>query len=312
MKKIFLYTFIVAFFSCEKEETPVPKHQAGDAKTLSVSVSSDYKYQVYFNLNTGEEVSRNLKTDWDLGFFCSDDRVFLNSSKVMLAAEITGRTFDEITDTTGLVFKWDYPSLQTDSLALSNWKENSIYVVQLGFNEKGENLGLRKLEFIKSDNLLKAKHAKLDNSDQKEVEITKDQNYYAVYLSFEKGVLKVEPPKNTWDIVFTQYTHVFKEPAQTYLVLGILLSPDVQAIQVDSVAFENIKYEFAKTLELTSQRDIIGYDWKEYSFDTQSYRVFAEKNYVISSQGKLYKLHFVDFYDTSGQKGNPTFEIQAL
>lgn len=312
MKNTLFYLLLFLFFSCEKEENPVPKHKAGNARTISVSVSPDYKYQVFFNLETRQEVSRNLKTDWDLGFFTADDRVFLNSSKVMLAAEASLKKMEDVTDTVGLSFKWDYPSLHTDSLSLSFWEENKVYVLQLGVNEKGENLGLRKIQFSKNENQIKVIHANLDNSDRKEDVIIKDENYHAVYFSVEKGFVKIEPPKHTWDLVFTQYTHVFRDPMQTYLVLGLLLSPDLLASREDSISFEDVTYDYIKTQTFSAQRDLIGYDWKEYSFDSQLYKVFSKRNYLLNKSGKFYKMHFIDFYDQVGQKGNPTFELQAL
>ena len=102
-----------------------------------------------------------------------------------------------------------------------------------------------------------------------------------MYFSFAKGFLKIEPPKSTWDVVFTQYTHVFNDPMQTYLVLGVLISPDVEAAKVDSIPFENIGFDFANSQTFSFQRDLIGYNWKEYSFETQSYKVYSDKMDVV-------------------------------
>ena len=52
MKKVLFYSVIFFLFSCKKEEAPVVKRKAGSAKTVMVSVSPDYKYQVYYRVNS--------------------------------------------------------------------------------------------------------------------------------------------------------------------------------------------------------------------------------------------------------------------
>ena len=54
--------------SCEKEELPVPAHDPGDVITNSVKMEPDYRYQLFFDLETNTMVKKNSKTLWDLGF----------------------------------------------------------------------------------------------------------------------------------------------------------------------------------------------------------------------------------------------------
>ena len=54
-------------------------------------------------------------------------------------------------------------------------------------------------------------------------------------------------------------------------------------------------------------------DWKEYDFDNEHYTVLPDKIYVLkTSIGYYYKLRFIDFYNSTGEKGYPTFEFLRL
>ena len=69
----------------------------------------------------------------------------------------------------------------------------------------------------------------------------------------------------------------------------------------------------ANEYNYSTQRDIIGFNWKTFDFDTQVYTINSSMNYIIQSEnGIFYKLRFIDFYNNSGEKGYPKFEIQEL
>jgi hypothetical protein len=58
---------------------------------------------------------------------------------------------------------------------------------------------------------------------------------------------------------------------------------------------------------------MVGYNWKEYDLNAGEYTVLSNINYIIQdNNNKYYKLHFIDFYNTQGEKGYPKFEVQEL
>ncbi|MEZ5083051.1 MAG: HmuY family protein [Bacteroidales bacterium] len=70
-------------------------------------------------------------------------------------------------------------------------------------------------------------------------------------------------------------------------------------------------------LELNGQLDVIGYDWKVLQGDVNSgnvsYNIVPNRNYIIRNRnGFVYKLRFIEFYNTLGEKGYPTIEFQLL
>ena len=63
----------------------------------------------------------------------------------------------------------------------------------------------------------------------------------------------------------------------------------------------------------TNYWDEIGYDWKIRNSQDNSFTIDANKSYILKTTEELfYKIRFTDFYNSSGVKGYPTFEIQKL
>src|SRR5690606_32914488 len=99
-----------------------------------------------------------------------------------------------------------------------------------------------------------------------------------------------------------------------YLVTGCLNNRNgVEVAHVFNKDFESITLSDINLYSFSVATNGIGYNWKEYNFDTGNYAIFSHHNYLIkTTEGKYYKLHFIDFYDSSGVKGTPTFEFQEL
>ena len=314
----FLFLMICSFLiGCKKGELPVTPPNNGDLVTNSVDMSSNYAYQVYFDLSSNSNKGSNLKTNWDLGISCKlgSSEVILNTSKLMFAAAILDRTFDQIVDTTGFGTSkiTDESNGQSDKLALFG---HSLFIIDKGMNELGIHLGFFKLEIIEnSATEFKAKFANVDGTNEELVTLQKNDAYNFLFVNWSNGLstVVVEPPKSEWDLVFTQYVHIFYEPEFTpYLVTGCLTnSHETKAIEVVDKAFEEINLGYAESQFFTNDRDVLGYDWK--LFDGSNYTINPDKIFIIKDEeGFYYKLRFIDFYNESGEKGNPTFEFLRL
>lgn len=317
IKYLILILLSVVFFSCEKEELPIPAHDPGGVITNSVTMETDYRYQLFFDLETNTMVKKNLKTDWDLGFETSStgDKIVLNSAKYMKAANTQQTNFAGIIDTTGYTFSIDMPSGSLDSTAIGNWTANNVYIIDRGFNELGAHQGFGKIEFIAVNPTEFSVHfSNLDGTNDVSMNIPKDNDYNFVFLSLSGGIVSVEPPKEDWDIAFTQYTHFYHNDQTTYLVAGCLGNRNkVELAPIFDKDFSNITINDITNYSFSQNINTIGFEWKEYNFSTGKYIVFSDKNYIIkSTEGKYYKLHFIDFYDGLGIKGTPTFEFQEL
>jgi hypothetical protein len=320
-KNILLVSSIVILLSsCQKEELPVPAHDPGDIITATVNMESNYKWQIYYDLKTNTVVGQNLKTSWDLGFESSHNgfHIILNSSKAMFARN-TGKTdFLSVTDTIGFSVnkKWDEASGNLDSTAIGDWRNtNNVYVIDRGYDEAGVHQGFRKIQFQSVDAYKYiVRFAQLNGTGDTTLQINKDSTYNFTFLSFNNNnVVLIEPPKTTWDLVFTQYTHIFYDsPPMPYLVTGCLLNRYNTKAKMDSlITFSSINLATAENYILSSNINTIGYDWKVFTGGT--FKTKSHMNYIIKdSEGYYYKLRFIDFYNSSGVKGNPKWEYQRL
>ncbi len=324
--------FIVLFFvSCEKEEQAIEKKiKPGDELISSVFLGSDYKYQIFYDLENKTEVARNLTTDWDLGFECGNEgyHVKLNSSRG-LKVWATGTTlFSAVETTAGAKWSWDNPNGFLDSTAIGKWGEKNgndiisnkqVFVLDLGYDSEGDSKGYKKMQIIGLvNNEYTVKIADLSGANEISKVIKKDNDYNFIFFSID-GIGKlvtIEPPKEDWDLVFTKYTHTFyvDNLAQSYVVTGVLINSYFTSVHYDSFfGFENTDLEIAQGLDYTTAQNTIGYDWKTYDYDAGGYIMHPEKNYIIkNSVGNHYKFHIVDFYSESGQKGNIVFECERL
>lgn len=307
--------------SCLKKELPVAPHDPGNVLTATVNMDADYKWQVYFNLQTNTIVGKNLKTIWDIGLETSKDgfHVVLNTSKSMFALNTGKQQFSAVsfTDTNGFSAKkhWDNPDGNVDSTAFGDWRSaNDVFIVDRGFNEKGQSLGWTKIQLLSvTDSSFQVRYGALNGSTDTTLTVAKDSTYNFAFLSFDNGIVQVEPPKAAWDLVFTQYTHIYTDLGNMpYLVTGCLLNRYNTLAAADSVSgFAAISYNSLGNYTLTPAINTIGFLWK--TFNGSTYTVNVNHSYIIKDQkGYFYRLHFIDFYDNTGVKGNPKWEYQQL
>lgn len=308
--------------SCEKKELPVPKHVPGNTIAATVDLDPTYKWQVYYSLKDNKEVGRNLKTAWDLGFETTPGgyHVILNMSKSMFALNTRKTDFVAVTfaDTSGFYEhrQWDAPNGDLDSTAICDWRsKQNVYIVDLGYNELGQPLGFKKIQILTvNDSIYTFRTGDLSSTALTTISLKKDSIYNFCYTSLSTGlaVTGIEPPKTDWDVVFTQYTHIFYDPFTPYLVTGCLLNRYKTKANEDTLlSFDNISSGNVNIKDFSDAIDVIGYDWK--TFTGSKYVTNSRINYIIRDQsGQDYKLHFIDFYSTSGVKGSPKWEYQRL
>lgn len=303
--------------ACLKEELPVKPYDRGNVITQQVCIGNDYSQQIWFKLSTNQTVKSNSKLSWDLAFSCNDSNiVLLNTALVAQAAQTNTTDFYAVNSDAGLTYKIDHPGGIDDSLALTNFTNGNVFIIDRGYTPAGIPIGKKKIQLLYVNNSeYKIKYADLNNANEFEYTLVKNNNYHYIYFSLSTNqLLFIEPEKHTWDICFTSYTHVFYNPYTPYLVTGALINANsTSAIKIFNKPFEEISLNDTINAVFSHQRDIIGYDWKTYNFNTSSFQVDFTKNYLIKDyEGFYYKLRFIDFYDNQGNKGCPKFEFKKL
>jgi len=327
-----LVTYIILLFaltSCFEEDIMVPPHETGDLTVGEVELTETYKYQVFYDFETNSTIKQNIISEWDLGFETADSgwHIILNTSKMMLAGN-TGQTdFESVKSKKDIIMNFDPSHGNLDSTAIGNWYTLSgekpvslkyVYIIDRGSDEDFNLLGEKKVTFnLQDENTFVVRFANLNGSGEQTMVIPKDTLVNFVCFSFEKGIVDIEPNKNSWDFQFGKYsTLLFTDVGDPYpyLVTGVLLNPYKTLAGQDTIhQFEELSFEIAETQNLVRQKDIIGYEWKEYDFDNEIYQVDPGKIYLLKNRvGFYYKLRFIDFYNSTGEKGYPTFEFLRL
>lgn len=336
MRKIIYYFIIVLLFaSCEKEELPLiaPVSNTpiidtsggenliakGNITTNSVSMDADYKHQIWFDLGTNSIVKTNLRTDWDLAFDCGLNKniLYLNSALVAKVAFTDTSDFNAVNSDAGLTYTSEHQSGNSETLAIGDITEQrNVFIIDRGFNPSGNPIGKWKVQITLVENQsYYLTCSKLNGDNLTTAVITKDPLYNRVAFSFKTlSVIQIEPLKTDYDLCFTQYTNVFTNPPLAYSVNGVIINPyHTEVAEEFNLEFNAITKSHAETLFYSKDADIIGYDWKEFLFSTQSYTIYQDQNYIIKdASGNLFILHFLDFYDENGVKGTPGFEFVRI
>lgn len=319
--------------SCFKEDQPIVPHTPGNYINDTVALTDSYQNQEYYNLHDSSVVSSNIRSIWDLGFESSPDgwRVILNTSCFMKSAYLSGQVFGTAVDTTGAVWMFNPSDGSADSLVVGKWftangndtlGSDRLLLIDRGVDVKGNPRGFSQLII---DSLVNGTYyfriAAMNGTNPKSYSVSKLEGVNHVLFSISNPAAAITEPRNTsWDLLFSQYTTLLFTDAgdpYPYLVTGVLLNPKSTFVAIDSVTpFQNINFETVQSMNFTKQADIIGYDWKTYSFTSGTYTVKSSISYIIrDNKGFYYKLRFVGFYkflNNRLQKGYPSFEYQKL
>jgi len=314
--KLALLIIPVLLNSCLKE-SPVPVHKGSGNQTVQIAVGETYRNQVFYDLEQSKITEIKDKDAWDLALNCSDtsNHLILNSAKIMGAIFLADEDIHATISTSGVDWKYESSEGFYTHSALYDWHtKQGIFVVNAGMNYLGQHQGYYKIKPELLPNGVKILWVKNGQSTINEIILTKNEAYNYIGFSFlTNDLVEVEPDKSTWDLKFSVYTHVFEENTP-YSVVGVLLNPNlVKGWKGTSQNYEAISLTTAESENLSGNLDVIGYDWKEYSFDQSLYVVNSTISYIVRSRNSYYfKMRFIDFYNEMGIKGYPTFEMESM
>ncbi len=329
---VFIFMEVV-LSSCFKEDIAVePYMPPENVQTVSLQ-SSIYTTQIYFDLSTGEIMGENENSEWVLSFECGIEgwHIRVNSSDFWGIARTGSTNFDSVfSGNKAYTWLFDSSDGDPDSTAIGRWVDiNSGQAVYSGeVFLAGQYNGifyepLMKLQFLYVDEFsYKFITGRTDDSYADTVIIAKVNSLNHVHYSFNGNkVMSLEPGKNDWDILFTQYSTILytgEGVPTAYFVRGVFLNPDYTESALDTITdFIEIDYSKALLNTFSGRQDAIGYDWKEVKIDDQSntaeYKIRAGYTYIIKdTEGDCYKLRFKNYFNMFGVKGYPTFEFTKL
>ncbi|HNQ11645.1 MAG TPA: HmuY family protein [Bacteroidia bacterium] len=335
MRSWILFIALGLFFSsCEKNETALSLNAPGNLTLMQASMGNTYQSLVFVDLYENKTYSAPYNS-FDLAFEASaqGNRVYLNQAKFMFAGR-SGYALMNMADSTGVNWKTDHEHLYDDSLAMSSYYQNSIFSGEVFIIDRGayEHSGAERFRKFKVDtvdaNGYQISYSYLDNSGYQTFFIPKNNAYALMYFNFSGGgqLVSVAPPSSKWQLMFGKYIHEYKEepigsPFRYYLVTGTLLNRwnQIEAGMLakdslpDYIPFADLEFGQAQMVQRYTQAAYIGFEWKQFSFSTNLYSIVPDRYYIIKdATGYLYKLRFLDFYDTSGNKGTAIFEYKRF
>jgi hypothetical protein len=326
MRRVFLWLIAISILatSCSKKEQPYVLPPGGDAAVQTLNMGSNYEFQFFYNLKSQQVVHISRVASWDLAFESGFDgkQVLINGGNNMAALRTNVNFFSQINRTYCEGKKWslDDPKGGNGCSVFGEWdatpdSRDKVYVLRM--DAVGNNY--RKLKIKSATNFgYVIEVADIDAAFGTEIFVEKQANSNFTYfdLSLLQVVQNIEPAPETWDIVFTRYGHTFydEDPPLLYAVTGVLLNPMSTLALKDSINnFYELNENSLSEGSLSKDRNVIGFDWKEYNIDKGVYEVKQQYNYIVKTkENNYFKLRFIDFYSANGIKGSPTFELAQI
>ncbi|UTW67793.1 HmuY family protein [bacterium SCSIO 12643] len=312
---------LMGLSSCFREDSPMAPITPGSIETVQIEIGYPYLNQIYYDCGTNKIVRTHTKYAWDLAFECASDgyRVRLNTAKGEFIANMGNVSFDAIHDVQDAKWLWDAPSGNLDSTAIGDWRNKTdVYILDLQYDAQGKHLGFKKIQFVSVDaTRYILKFSDVDGAHGQTYTILKDPDLNYVHFTFQGGgqTLQLEPEKHSWDLLFTNHYHKFSNLPLPFVLTQVLINQDQNVVVGEDHMnrFSEIVLSDTGSYVYSNDWDVIGYDWKIRNSQDNSFVIDPSKSFVLkTTEGIFYKLRFTDFYDKSGNKGYPTFEVQKL
>lgn len=306
------------------------------------------------------------RTDWDLALYSGNEfKVVLNSSIMMAAGKIPNATnINLVTEASVATLKTqvqvanfnpanvafiddvkgDFPAGSTaiEEIKASE-SENAVYLVNMGKEiytgtvptgsvaTGGDDRGWMKVQIVRAGNGYKVKYANLNDTQHKELTVSKDPTYNYSFVSLNhlkpepnkiaKQVF-IQPEKKKWDICFTVFTNTIIG-AGSYIYADFVTTNNVGGVAVYEIivpstssgveAFTNFKTsDIDQSKFIRNDQRIIGANWRN-PVGTNGLEVYGDRFYIVKdAEGFYFKLRFTRLTNTAGERGRPQFEYKPL
>lgn len=311
-----LFGIALGFGSCIPSDTrvePVPRL----AQDFQVNMESNYTKQIFFDLSSGSIVKEQPKTLWDFGIDPQSNSIVTNTGRFIHAGTTDHTSLTGDLDTSGIHLAFDSANGQAEHRALADYKMGEVFLMDLGYNLEGWNIGQVWVQVIESANAWEVKYRYSNSDSILSGTLTKETGSGFSYFSLLSGEqVNAEPNQEDYDLIFRQYIYYFNEEKLPYFVTGALLNWNgVQAYEAGATdpSFEYFTLSDVDASKFSNEQDVIGYNWKFFDFDAQTYVTASDRLFIVEDQeGFLYKIRFTSFYSDTGEKGSPLFEMVLL
>ncbi|MBL7812899.1 MAG: HmuY family protein [Bacteroidetes bacterium] len=333
--------FIAFFSACERPEKLYPEPVAPvGIQTQIFGMGENYEHQLWFEFSTQNTVT-NDPSVWDIGFSCREDAtIIVNGGKhaTFGVTRYPGYDFKDLTylsaqQIQSIDWQFDNPKGDPDSLAFRNWADytgagvftgkDQLYLINRGADSMGTRKFVKLKVLSRENGVYHIQWGYLADTAATHDEyllVNNDRNFLYYNFTICKQVDNEPLPRDGWDIVFTTYRKTILDELNNYkpypyILRGVLFNPNkVKALRIPTkTEWSKVDLALAKSLTLSSDLDIIGYDWKIWNLSANKYTVDQNKIYIIlDTKGNYFKMKFVDFYDDQGRKGYPKMAWELL
>ncbi len=301
-----------------------------------------YPHKVFVDISANRQTAV-WRTHWDLGFYSGSDdhRVILNSSSAMMAKQISKNDLNSVTATDTLNFYTEVAFSQTapttTSLAYIDYPDgnlsktaiaavsaipadNKVYIVNrgTGVGSPAPARGWKKIRILRNaTGGYTLQHADIAATTFISIDISKDDANFFKYISFENGVITVEPPKKKWDIAWTYFSNTtnFGSGEVPYLFQDIILlnrNVQVAKVMVATKTFAAFAATDIATQTFLTTQNAIAADWRSGGGPSTVPAVRTDRYYIVKDgDNNYYKLRFTALTQ-NGERGYPAYETMLI
>ena len=349
-KMIPVVTAVVLFGACKKDKDPiivVPASNGAQVQFNGIVGSepgSAAGNSVYLDLSNNKTTAV-ARTSWDLGFYCgSDFRVILNNTSSAGALVLAKNDLTAVgaADTIGLTLSTDQLNPLPTQLAffddisgnLSGTVIPAVSATDASNNvvilNRGTGGSIAPRPWIKLRVLRNAsggytlQYARINETTIKTLQIPKDAAYNFKFVSFENGIVDVQPEKDKWDLVwsYSVYETNFGAGQVPYNFADLIAVNTLSNVQVKekiyadantaSAAYAAFNRDSVNNTTLGSSRWAIGSGWRSTQPATGAR---LDRFYVVrDANGNYYKFKCLAMGVGSdgGTRGKPEFKYDLI
>jgi len=310
---------LLTLSSCFRDEQPRPELPLF---VQNITTARESNGQVYYSLKDRKILKSNSIYSWDLAFSCRDGdfEIIVNSAKKMGVNNTRSKEFDVSYQPEHKYYAWtyDHPTGEAKNNCFGAWGDftfdnpqsfGDVYVVNRGFDKFNLPYQLKKLRIDGfKNNAYEITFADVDGDTFYRLTVPKNDSFNFVYVSLEQSgrVFQLEPYKENWDLLFsnyidsTRYSNVYtkSDSINSNLTLfdGVLLNPYNHSAAIDtSKGFNAIGFFDVEDFEYLKARNTIGNRWYDWNDKNKKYILSDVKTFVVK-HGRL-RYYVIEFTD---------------
>jgi len=352
-QKIILGVCITSLFTACKKDTdpliiiqPTSGAQVQFDGLIGSEPGSAAGNTVFLDLSTSKTTAV-ARASWDLGFYSGADfRVVLNNSTSAGAKVLAKNDLNTVgaADTMGLSLSVNQLNPQpTDMVYFDDIGGNinitvipAISATDASNNvvivNRGNGGGIAARPWIKLRVLRNTsggytvQYAGITETSFRTLQVSKDAAYHFRFVSFETGIIPVQPEKDKWDLAwgYSVFQTNFGAGLVPYNFSDLIMVNHLSGVHVKekiyadastaAAAYSAFNRDSVNNTTLVAGRWTIGSNWRTASPTPGASGTKKDRFYIIKDPaGNVYKLKCLSFHsDEGGTRGRPEFKYELI